>query len=110
MSGFAIVKKSTRELDWSLLEIIVADIKKKVPLLLGLVLGARSTFCTKTFIQFYLIDIKVIIVLFILYRLAYQNNSNYFPLLIILYLYFTRTRIDAITLLNHLSIFICIIC
>lgn len=47
---------------------------------------------------------KLLAVLVIMYRLAHQNNSNYIHPLMAMYLYSTRVKVDAITLLNHLGL------
>lgn len=51
-----------------------------------------------------LISIKIIIILVILCRFAHQNNSNFFPSLMALYLDSAVTCVNAITLLNHLGL------
>lgn len=53
-----------------------------------------------------LVSIKLVAILVILCKLTYRNNSNYVPLLIALYLYLASARIDAITLFNHLGLFV----
>lgn len=40
----------------------------------------------------------------ILSRSAHQNNSNYVPLLIALYMYSAGAQVDVITLFNHLDL------
>lgn len=44
--------------------------------------------------------------LIILYRLAYSNNSNYFPVFIAFYLYSTGIEIDVITIFNHFRVIV----
>lgn len=51
-----------------------------------------------------LVLMKLVTILVILCKSAHRNNSNYLPLLIALYLYSAGTKIDAITLFNHLGI------
>lgn len=46
---------------------------------------------------------KVVAIFVILCRSAHQNASNYFPLLVAIYLYLAGAKVDAITLLNHLG-------
>ena len=47
---------------------------------------------------------KLLAILVILCRSAHRNNSNYFPLLVAIYLYSAGAKVDAITLLNHLGL------
>ena len=42
-------------------------------------------------------------ILVILYRSAHRNNSNYFSLLVAIYLYSAKAKVDIITLLNYLG-------
>lgn len=56
--------------------------------------------------KLHFINIKVVIMLVILYHSIYQNNNNYFPFLVTLYLYFTSAKIDIIMFFNHFSFFI----
>lgn len=51
-----------------------------------------------------LVSMKIVAILVIFCRSAHWNNSNYVPLLIALYMYSARARVDAITLLNHLGL------
>lgn len=37
-------------------------------------------------------------------QLAYENNSNYFPFFVVLYMYLAGAKIDTITLLNHFDL------
>lgn len=72
-----------------------------------MVLSVGSTSQFKNIIlESNIISIKVVIVLVILYQLAYKNNSNYFHLLVALYLYLANIKVDSITLLNYLDLFI----
>lgn len=76
---------------------------EKAPLISGLVLSVGPT----SFFRLpdsHLVSMKIVAVLVILCRSAHRNNSNYFPLLIALYLYSAGAKIDAITLLNHLGL------
>lgn len=100
------IKESTEELDWSPLETMIINVKEAAPLLIGLILGAEPTSASyaRISIRLHFSNIKVVAVLLIICRSAYCNNSNYLPLFIALYLYSTKARVDAITLLNHLSI------
>lgn len=49
-------------------------------------------------------NMKLLAILAILYKITYQNNNSYFLLLIALYLYLARARIDAIILPNYLGL------
>lgn len=61
MPSFAIVKKSVRELDQSLLKIIITNAKKIAWLLIKFLLKARSIFVlsAKTLSRLHLLDIKM---------------------------------------------------
>lgn len=65
-----------------------------------------TTTIFSTLLIFYLVSIKLIIILVIICRLVYQNNSNYLLLIMTMYLYSASTLIDIITLLNYLDLFI----
>lgn len=54
----------------------------------------------------HLSNIKLIGILIILCKLANQNNSNYIPLMITLYLYFAGAKVDAITFLNYFGLLV----
>lgn len=41
------------------------------------------------------------VVLAILCGSTYCNNNNYFPLLIVLYMYSAKAKVDVITFFNH---------
>ena len=47
---------------------------------------------------------KLLTILVVMYRSAYWNNSNYISLLVVIYLYSTGAKVDAIILLNHLGL------
>lgn len=98
------VTASAGELDRSPLETIITNIKMSVPLLSGFVLAARLISYAKTSIGLHLADMKVVAIFSILCKLAHQNNSNYLPLFIVLYLYSASTRVDILAFLNHLRI------
>lgn len=84
---------------------IVDVSSKKAPLLRSLVLGVGPTSCSLSSPSDpHLVSMKIVAVLVILCRSAHRNNSNYFPLLIALYMYSADAKIDAITLLNHLGL------
>lgn len=84
---------------------IIDVFSKKAPLFCSLVLGVRLTSCFSSFsFDLHLISMKIISVLVIPCRLAHWNNSNYFSLLVTLYIYSTSAKIDAITFLNHLGL------
>lgn len=88
------------------LEGIIEVATEKALLISGMVLNVGSTNRLKDIFKLHLISMKVVAVLVILCRSAHRNNSNYFSLLIALYLYSAGTKIDAITLLNHLGLFV----
>ncbi len=54
----------------------------------------------------YLASMKLIIIFVIMYKLAYQNNSNYLSVFMSMYLFFADAQVDIIILLNHFGLFI----
>lgn len=102
--GFGMIKNlKSGTLDREPLETIVSQAKEKAPLLTSLVLSiGPTTFSTPH--TSHLALMKLVTILVIMCRSAHQNNSNYIPLLIAMYLYSAGARIDAITLLNYLGI------
>lgn len=54
----------------------------------------------------HLASMKLLAILVILCRSAYRNNSNYFPLLVAIYLYLAGAKVDAIILLIHLGLLV----
>lgn len=104
-SCFGAVKTEPGVIDKHPLEDIVDVSLKKAPLLCSLVIGVGPTSCfPSSTSDLHLVSMKVIAVLVILCRSAHRNNSNYFPLLIALYMYSAGAKVDAITLLNHLGL------
>ena len=104
---FGAAKTEPGVLDQHPLEEIIGVSSKKAPLFCYLVLSLGPTSCSSSFSSdTHLVSMKIVAVLVILCRLAHQNNSNYFPLLVALYMYFAGAKIDAITLLNHLGLFV----
>ena len=90
-------------LDQEPLETIVSQAKETALLLTSLVLNVGpTTFSTPH--TSHVVSMKLVAILVIMCRSANQNNSNYIPLLIAMYLYSAGAQIDAITLLNHLGI------
>lgn len=47
---------------------------------------------------------KLIAIFLIICRSTHQNNSNYFSLLVVIYLYSVDAQVNVITLLNHLGL------
>lgn len=86
------------------LESIIEVASEKAPLISSIVLNVGPTSQLKDTPKLYIISMKVIAVLVILCRSAHRNNSNYFLLLVALYLYSAGAKVDAITLLNHLGL------
>lgn len=86
-SGFGLIKsKESSVLDREPLETIVSKAKETAPLLISLILSVEPTTSSAS-ITTHLAFMKLIAILVILYKLAHQNNSNYVPLLIAMYLY-----------------------
>lgn len=86
------------------LENIVEVATEKASLLSSMVFGMGPTSCLQRGSNLHLIAMKLVAVLTILCRSAHLNNSNYLHLLIGLYLYSAGAKVDAITLLNYLSL------
>lgn len=103
-SRFRVVCNNLEDIDLELLEIIIANAKETSPLLTSLVLSVGPM--SKTAIVLYYASMKLIAILVILCISAHQNNSNYFPLLFAIYLHSAGAKVDAITLLNHLGLFL----
>lgn len=102
---FGFTKTEPRVVDQHPLEEIIGVFSKKAPLLCSLVLSVGPTSCSSSFSSdTHLVSMKIVAVLVILCRSAHQNNSNYFPLLVTLYMYSAAAKIDAIILLNHLGL------
>ncbi len=83
---------------------MVANTKKITLLLTSLVLSIVSL--SKLTVTSHLALMKLLAIFVIFCRSTYQNNSNYFLLLIPIYLYSARAKVNAITLLNHLDLLI----
>lgn len=66
--------------------------------------SSQQTFSTSSAVYFQLIGIKIVVILVTLCCSTYQNNSNYIPLLIAIYIYLVGARVDAITFFNHLGL------
>lgn len=84
----------------------VEVIIEKVPLISSMVFGVDLIGQLNNIPKLYIISIKIIAVLVILYCFTYQNNSNYLCLMIAFYLYLASAKVNAITFLNHLSLLI----
>ena len=100
---FGTVDEKTSSLDKSPLDNIVETAIEKALLITGLgmhVGPGSSQYSSNT----HIISMKLVAFLVIFCQSAQQNNSNYIPLLIALYFYFSRARVDAITFLNHFGL------
>lgn len=96
-------KKTPGVVNKSPFDDIVEVATEKAPLITSMVVsvGPRSAqYSTNT----HLISMKLIAILVIFCQSAHWNNSNYLPLLIALYFYFSGARVDAITFLNHFGL------
>lgn len=83
----------------------VSQAKAIALLLTSLILSIRPT-TTLTSTTMYLLSIKLVTIFVVLLKLAYQNNSNYIPLFITMYLYLTKGQVDVIIFLNYLSLLV----
>lgn len=93
---------SKGDVDRELLEMMITNTKEKAPLLTSLVQSVGPL--SKSAMTFHLASMKLLAIFVILCRSAHRNNSNYFPLLVAIYLYSAEAKVDAITLLNHLGL------
>ena len=88
-SGFGLIKSSKEEsgvLDQEPVKKIVGQAKETASLLTSLVFNVGLT-TSSTSVTIHLAFMKLVAILVILCRSAYQNNSNYIPLFIAMYLY-----------------------
>lgn len=104
--GTASTDNLNRIIDKSQLNEIIDVAHIKAPLISSMVFSVGPTshlpLSTSSSKQF--VFMKLITILVILCRLAHQNNINYFPLLILLYIYSVVTQVNAIILLNYLGL------
>ena len=102
-SAFGMINTTaTGCMDLSPLEGVVKQSQLTASLLSSLVRSVGPSSRSPTAAQ--LVAMKQVAILIILCRLANQNNSNYLPLLLALYMYSAGARVDAITLFNHLGL------
>ncbi len=102
MLGFGLLCKNQKDVNWGLLEMMVASAKETAPILTSMVLNIGLLSISTITSHFILI--KFLAILVILYRSVHQNNSNYFSLLISIYVYSAKAKIDTKTLLNYLDL------
>lgn len=93
------------QINWEPLETIASNVKTKIPLFSSLVSSVKPLFSSSS-INSHRLSMKIVAILVILCRSTHQNHSNYVCVLIVLNLYSADTRIDVITLFNHLSLFV----
>lgn len=104
-SGFGLIKSNQPgNLDRALLENIVFEAKELAPMMTSLVLSVGPT--SRSPLTSHLASMKLLAILVIICRSAHRNNSNYVPLLVVMYMYSAGAKVDAITLLNHLGLFV----
>lgn len=76
-------------LNWASLESIINQAKEISLIIMSLLFNMRiSTTTSITLFIFQVALMKLVTILVILCKLAYQNNSNYLPLFVVIYLYF----------------------
>lgn len=51
-------------------------------------------------------SMKLLTIFIVMCRLVYQNNSNYIPFFIAIYLNLASAKVDAIILLNYVKLFV----
>ena len=101
-SGFGLACSNKGDVDRGPLEMMVTSAKETAPLLTSLMLSVGPL--SKSAVTSHLTSMKLLAILVILCRSAHRNNSNYFPLLVSIYLYSAGAKVDAITFLNHLGL------
>lgn len=98
------------EINQAPLENIIYKARSKAPLLASMIMSvglSQSTLSLPPSATFFrLISTKIFTILVIFCRSAHRNNSNYFPLLMALYLYSVGACVNVIMLLNHLGLLI----
>lgn len=104
MLDFSLAYSNKKDVDWELIELIAANIKKTAILLTSLIVSIRLL--PKLKVILYLVLIKLLVILVILCRSSHQNNSNYFLILFTIYFYSAGTKIDIINLFNYLSLLV----
>lgn len=92
------------DVDQSLLKKIVDQTDNTTPMLSSLIRSVRPK--SRLAITSQLVSMKLVAILIILCKSVHRNNSDYIYLFITFYLYLTGTRINAITFLNYLSLFV----
>lgn len=101
---------SPGEINQAPLEKIIHEDRRKAPLLASMIMSIGFSQSILSILpsatSSRLTNMKIIIILVILCHSAHRNNSNYYPLLMALYLYSTGARVNAIILLNHLGLFV----
>lgn len=103
--GVAITNKMPRQINKILLDKIEDIAKKKGFQISNMVFNVGPT--TFLYLLFFnVFSIKLVAILVILYQFVYQNNNNHFSFLVILYIYFSSTQIDAIIFLNHFGLLV----
>lgn len=102
ISSFGMTCSSKGDVDREPLELMITSAKEKAPLLTSLVKSVGPL--SKSAMTSHLASMKLLAILVILCRSAHRNNSNYFPLLVAIYLYSAGAKVDAITLLNYLGL------
>ncbi len=101
--GFGLIKSNQPgNLDREPLENVVLEAKDIAPMMNSLVLGVGPT--SRSSLTSHLASMKLLAILVIICRSAHQNNSNYIPLFVAMYMYSAGAKVDAITLLNRLGL------
>lgn len=97
------IKQISRDINRQLLENIIPIAKDTTFLLVSLIMGVGPT-ASLSIMSMQCSETKLITILVIFCRSAHQNNSNYLPFFVALYLYFASVKNDTITLLNYLGL------
>lgn len=83
---------------------IVTIVKESALLLTSLVLSIEHL--SKLTMTSHLALIKLLAILVILYKSIDWNKSNYFPFLVVIYLYLAKAKVDTITLFKYLGLLV----
>lgn len=96
---------SSEEIDHRPLENIIKEAQEKAPLLNSKIMAigpsSQRTSSTSGTAYSRLIGMKIVAVLVIFCCSTHQNKSNSIPLLIAMYIYSAKVRVNTITFFNH---------
>lgn len=99
------INKILKDIIWMPFATIIMQTKEEALLLTDIILKIRLT-CNYIFSisSLHLVNIKLEIIFLIPFKMAHQNNSNYFLLFIILHLHLADAQVNILTFFNHLNL------